>query len=559
SLALAGIALLYEGQNPYVERVLRLLYRKGYLHLLIVSHSQTWKLDREKSKGAVIIAGPTTFDTTSRRHVDLPLSDMLNEVGKGGIGRRESEYKKKEEEEDDDDNRIQKEQMIKDQETKTPKLQQAKQQQHPKIPIYIMCQQNKIQMYDRFIRQPLPIESQLTQTLDDFLNAQIVCGSVQTMEDAINDLTWTYMYHRLAKNPNYYGLPGATRDFISDFLSELVEERIDSLNDAKMAQLERDDDEDVPSSISPLNLGLVSAYYGVSCSTMQIMSQSLHAAARTEVILACICAAAEFDYVPVRPGEPTLLFKIAKRLPYAVKSAHYDDAHLKVNVLLQTHFAQSTPVPSDQIIRSLQSQQSQSHSQSNILPILFNLLTDAMQDEIQMTIIQIAQRLVHACVDVLASCGWLSAAMKAMLLSQMIVQGLNAEDRGVQLLQLPHVTSSIISKLRLLDMTHKQNKKLKKNQEKEKKKKEKENKKKSKSKKNQQEEEDQDEEEDEQEDEREIEDRELDMDWFIELEEEVRQEGLSSLSKEQITEIASVCNRYIEMDVDVKLKGAEEK
>lgn len=55
-----------------------------------------------------------------------------------------------------------------------------------------------------------------------------------------------------------------------------------------------------------------------------------------------------------------------------------------------------------------------------------------------------AIRLIQACVDVLSSNGWLSPAVAAMELAQMITQAMWAKDSYLK--QLPHFTSDIIKR-----------------------------------------------------------------------------------------------------------------
>lgn len=53
-----------------------------------------------------------------------------------------------------------------------------------------------------------------------------------------------------------------------------------------------------------------------------------------------------------------------------------------------------------------------------------------------------AIRLIQACVDVLSSNGWLSPALAAMELAQMVTQAMWKKDSYLR--QLPHFTSEII-------------------------------------------------------------------------------------------------------------------
>ncbi len=53
-------------------------------------------------------------------------------------------------------------------------------------------------------------------------------------QDAVDYLTWTLFYRRLALNPNFYGMAGASHRHLSDHLSELVESVLGDLEKAKV-------------------------------------------------------------------------------------------------------------------------------------------------------------------------------------------------------------------------------------------------------------------------------------------------------------------------------------
>jgi len=73
------------------------------------------------------------------------------------------------------------------------------------------------------------VESSLVESLHDPLNAEIVAGTVKTKQDAVDWLTWSYMYRRLAPNPNFYNLSGRSPQHINEFMSQLIEDTIDDL------------------------------------------------------------------------------------------------------------------------------------------------------------------------------------------------------------------------------------------------------------------------------------------------------------------------------------------
>ena len=53
-------------------------------------------------------------------------------------------------------------------------------------------------------------------------------------QDAVDYLTWTFFYRRLALNPNFYSMAGASHRHLSDHLSELVESTLADLERAKV-------------------------------------------------------------------------------------------------------------------------------------------------------------------------------------------------------------------------------------------------------------------------------------------------------------------------------------
>lgn len=54
----------------------------------------------------------------------------------------------------------------------------------------------------------ISLESQMLSALPDHFNAEVVQGSVTNMKDAVNWLSYTYLYIRMLKNPKHYGIPG---------------------------------------------------------------------------------------------------------------------------------------------------------------------------------------------------------------------------------------------------------------------------------------------------------------------------------------------------------------
>lgn len=69
-----------------------------------------------------------------------------------------------------------------------------------------MCHAPRKEYYKKFLFEPFPVESHLDHALHDHLAAEVVTRTVASKQDAVDWLTWTFYYRRLARNPNYYNM-----------------------------------------------------------------------------------------------------------------------------------------------------------------------------------------------------------------------------------------------------------------------------------------------------------------------------------------------------------------
>jgi pre-mRNA-splicing helicase BRR2 len=162
-----------------------------------------------------------------------------------------------------------------------------------------------------------------------------------------------------------------------------------------------------------LNLGMIAAYYYINYTTIELFSLSLNNKTKIRGLLEIISSATEYEDLVVRHREDLVLKALSQRVPNKLSgNPKFNDPHTKSNLLLQAHLSRL------QLSAELQSD------------------TEAILSK--------AIRLIQACVDVLSSNGWLSPAVAAMELAQMVTQAMWSKDSYLK--QLPHFNADIIKR-----------------------------------------------------------------------------------------------------------------
>ncbi|CAK8692210.1 U5 small nuclear ribonucleoprotein 200 kDa helicase-like [Clavelina lepadiformis] len=358
-----GVAYLHDGTTQLERTVVEQLFSSGAVQILVASRSLCWGLNL--SGHLVIVMDTQHYNGKIHAYVDYPIYEVLQMIGRAN-------------------------RPLKDEEGKC----------------VVMCQNSKKDFFKKFVYEPLPVESHLDHCLHDHFNAEIVTKIIENKQDAVDYLTWTFLYRRMSQNPNYYNLQGVSHRHLSDNLSELVENTLADLEQSKCISIEDEID------ITPLNLAMIAAYYYINYTTIELFSMSLNAKTKIRGLIEIISNAAEYESIPIRRHEDNTLKQLLPKVQYKPQNIRYTDPHIKTNLLLQAHLSR--------------------------LQLPAELQSDTEQ------ILGKAVRLIQACVDVLSSNGWLSPALAAMELAQMVTQAMWSRDSYLK--QLPHFGSDLIKK-----------------------------------------------------------------------------------------------------------------
>lgn len=358
-----GVGYLHEGLTTTDHEIVKTLFETGWIQVCVMSSSLCWGVPL--TAHLVVVMGTQYYDGRENAHTDYPVTDLLQMMGHASRPLVDNSGK-----------------------------------------CVIFCHAPRKEYYKKFLYEAFPVESHLHHYLHDNLNAEVVVGVIQNKQDAVDYLTWTFMYRRLTQNPNYYNLQGVSHRHLSDHLSELVENTVSDLESSKCVAIEED------FLLSPLNLGMIASYYYISYTTIERFSSSLTSKTKLKGLLEILASASEYELLPIRPGEEELMRRLINHQRFSFENPKWTDPHVKANALLQAHFSRQ--------------------------PVGGNLASD--QQEVLIS----ACRLLQAMVDVISSNGWLSLALLAMEVSQMVTQGM--WERDPMLLQLPHFTKELAKK-----------------------------------------------------------------------------------------------------------------
>ena len=237
--------------------------------------------------------------------------------------------------------------------------------------------------------------------------AQVVSGTIKSKAHAVDYLTWTYFFRRLLCNPSYYHLEDTSHEGISEYLASLVQRTLEDLEDNECIEVDED-------QITATTIGRITAYYYLDYTTASMFASRVEDMVDQESVLDVMSKATEFAELPVRHNEEHLNADLAKQVEYGGMGGAMESPHTKTSLLIQAHIGK-VPMPIADYNTDLRS------------------------------VLEQTGRVLQALVDVTADCGYLSAALHVMRLSQSMTQCIF--DGQSSLLTLPHMTKRVAANL----------------------------------------------------------------------------------------------------------------
>jgi antiviral helicase SLH1 len=341
-----GIALHHAGLVDSDRKISHELFANNKVQILVATSTLAWGVNLPAY--LVIIKGTQFFDAKIDNYRDMDLTDVLQMMGRAGRPAYDTSG----------------------------------------VAIVYTKESTK-SFYKYFLNSGFPVESSLHKVLADHLGAEVSSGSVKTKQDALDFLTWTFLFRRIHKNPTYYGIEDHSEEGVNKWIVDLVDKTMDDLAESGCLNIMSG------GNVSATPFLQISSYYYLSHKTIRMFLQRMKPDSGLMEILSCLCRSTEYDELPIRHNEDLINAELSEQVRYKAEDGIGDiriiDPHVKAFLLVQT-FIERLEFP----------------------------IADYVQDTV--SVLDQALRILQAMIDTVAEMGYLKTVLHIITLMQCIKQ-----------------------------------------------------------------------------------------------------------------------------------------
>lgn len=291
-----GFGVHHAGMVRQDRLLVERLFRNGILKCLVCTATLAWGVNFPAH--AVIIRGTEIYDSSAGKFVDVGLLDVMQIFGRAG----RPQY-------DTDGHAI------------------------------IMTAMDKMDSYLRLLTNQTPIESNFVKHLTDNLNAEIVSGTVSTINEGMEWLCYTYLNVRLAQNPLVYGYDHYEIESDPSLVrirNQLIVTAAKQLEEAHMCRYNQD-----TGDLEATDLGLIASHFYINYATVTRYNELINDNLQPQDILGLIGEAQEFQQIKYREEEGKELDSLRRKCYLPIVGGVVDTTEGKVNCLLQAYITRA--------------------------------------------------------------------------------------------------------------------------------------------------------------------------------------------------------------------------
>lgn len=165
----------------------------------------------------------------------------------------------------------------------------------------IITNHDKLNHYLSLLTNQFPIESNFIQCLGDNLNAEVALGTISNVQEAIQWLSYTYLFVRMRINPLVYGLHYSDVEedpSLEGKRRQLIHTTATALDKARMIRYnERTGD------LNITDLGRTASHFYIKYDTVEIFNEMIKPVMNESEVLNMMANAHEFQQLKVRDEE----------------------------------------------------------------------------------------------------------------------------------------------------------------------------------------------------------------------------------------------------------------
>ncbi|EJD53558.1 Sec63-domain-containing protein [Auricularia subglabra TFB-10046 SS5] len=291
-----GFGIHHAGMLRADRNITERLFAQRAIKVLVCTATLAWGVNLPAH--AVVIKGTQVYDTGRGKFVDLSVLDVLQIFGRAG----------------------------------RPGLESSGEG-------YILTTEDKLTHYLDAVTSQHPIESKFEGGLVDSLNAEISLGTVSNVPEAMQWLSYTYLFVRMRRNPFVYGMPHdepANDPELVQKRNILVTAAARKLAEARMITFDQ-----ATGKFTIADLGRIAARYYIRHASIEVFNKELRPVMSEADVLAVVSMSTEFDQIQLRESEvKELKVLMDEIIPCEVKGGT-DTSQGKVNILLQAYVSQA--------------------------------------------------------------------------------------------------------------------------------------------------------------------------------------------------------------------------
>ncbi|XP_014260585.1 activating signal cointegrator 1 complex subunit 3 [Cimex lectularius] len=289
-----GFSVHHAGLLRIDRNLIEKTFSNGVIKVLVCTSTLAWGVNLPAH--AVIIRGTEIYDAKHGSFIDLGILDVLQIFGRAG----------------------------------RPQFDTSG---HGTI----ITSHNKLSHYLSLLTNQFPIESSFINFLADNLNAEISLGTISNVDEAVEWLSYTYLFVRMRINPQVYGIN--YQDVIEEptLLTkrrELIDSAAKALDKAKMIRYNSR-----TGSLAITDLGRTASHFYIKYNTVEVFNEMMTEVMNESEILTMVSHSQEFQQLKVREDEMGELDEIlSNNCEYDVAGGK-ENLHGKVNILMQAYLS----------------------------------------------------------------------------------------------------------------------------------------------------------------------------------------------------------------------------